>query len=187
MDADFKLALNNVKFEMFVEFEADDLNFSSRIHATTANIDHILARYRAIDGIHKVRLRCKEPLRIRYISTDDGPIPVSPFTPKDFFASQEVSTIEFYLDATIWFYTEMSVLNWSLDRELPDWVKQLLNEHCIAIKPVIIGTAAHYLPVLKQQAKDTVTRNAARRARIMLGNAHAILTLLNDDVFEDKV
>lgn len=165
---------------MYIEYDADDLNFSSRIHATPDNIAHILDRYKVIDRIRQVRFRCQQPLRIRYISTDDGPIPISPYTPDGFFASQEVSTVDFLLDATIFLYENGTIIRWFPEQNLPAWIRQIIDQHCIDIKPIIIGTAAHYLPVLKQEAKDTVKHNAIRHARIMIGNAEAILTFFNE-------
>lgn len=179
MNVSFTFALNDVDFNMRIGYQADDLQFSSRIHTTAANISHVEDRYKSIDQINRVDINTVHPLRIKYITNNGSPLVVSPHTPYGFFATQEVDEIEFNLEAIILFYSRV-IIRWQPDRELPDWITELLSDHFESLKQVLIGTLQYYLPLLKQEAKDTVRANALRRTKIMLGNAEALLEYLGE-------
>ena len=164
---------------MSIEYEADDLQFSSRIDGTTDNIAHILRRYTAIDRLNKVSLRGLTPLQFRYIDVWHNillceHLLVSHWTPAD----RKYKHIEFVLDADMYFYESNTIIAWHPDRELPFWLNEIMNSLYRDLRPELIGVVQHYLPGMKDQAKAEVKTNAIRRANMMLGNAQAILQFL---------
>jgi hypothetical protein len=159
MIVEFNILFNMVKLDMTIEYESDELNFSNRIQATPDNIRYLLNRFNSIDRISKVTFTCRELLEITH----------------------EDETFPFKLDATIYFYPSRPLVAWTPDREIPDWLTEIMAVHLSALRPTIIGTARHYLPELKAAAKATVKANANRRARIMRSNAEAIMTFLGED------
>ncbi len=66
-----------------------------------------------------------------------------------------------------------------IDRDMPPEICEILEVHFAAIRPVLIGTALHYLSELKQIAKTRVKFEIVRRAIIMKENAEAIIQFLN--------
>lgn len=181
MEVEFNFAGNRAKFEMAIEYEADDLQFSSRNHDTPDNIAHILRRYAAIDRINKVSLRGITPLCFRYVDIWKNillqeHLLVSQWTPPN----QKHKTIEFNLNADIYLYNSGSVLLWYPDQELPYWLRSVMDVHYAAVRPVLIGTVEHYLSEMKTQAKSVVKANATSRANIMRANADKILDFLGE-------
>lgn len=183
MEIAFNVSFGRLVFDMSIEYEADDLQFSSKIHATPDNVAHILQRYNRIDQVNKVTLRGLAPVHYRYIEHWKSDllcecVPIGTFTPANYFKNEQA--IEFTLNATLYFYKTGTIINWQPDCKLPIWLAEIMKHFYLEFKPLLVGTVMHHLPILKAQAKAIVTANSIRRARIMSGNAEAILEFLGE-------
>jgi hypothetical protein len=152
---EFKFALNHVVFDMSIEYEARNLHSKS----------HIQRSYDAIDRVRHVTIKSLSPLRFYYIEHWKNILLCENLLVTPGFSKKE-KQIEFNLDATIYFNTDLVV--WQPDRELPFWLDNILEVHYAAIRPVLFGTIMHYLPKLKAEAKAVVRSNAIRDAEALL-------------------
>jgi len=184
----FKSSIGVISFDMYIAYEADELEFKSKINTTRDNIDHILSRYNAVDKIHRVEFTGQHPVKIKYIKRYKNIllpeyIMIGQHNTADnyFFRPIKVREIDFILHATMYFYESATQVHWRVDKDLPYWLTQILQIQFDALKPIIIGTAEYYIPMLKLAAKATIAENAARRARIMRDNAEAILLFLGKE------
>lgn len=177
----FRFAFNDVTLDFSIEYVSDDFSFSQKLRHEAQNINQITRLWQSIDNIQQITLRTVHPLKIGYLQTDDGIIPVNTNAPPGFFATQEINFVEFDLTGIILFYKTGEFASWQTSN-VPDWLADILKIHLAALESQIIGTARYLLPELKEAAKAEVTAQARRRANIMIGNAQSILQFLGEIV-----
>lgn len=165
MQVIFNIAGTLVTFDMDVRVNMD-IRVMSGVGDTgdSPAIENLLSNYADIDASRTVTLSPRDTIKM----TDHD--------------TREIS--EFYLHGSVSFFDGSETVEWypsiiGLSSNILGALGTILD----AWRPVIAGTAKHYLPSMKEQAKALVKARAAREAHLMRAEAEAILTFLGEPFY----